>query len=335
MARKLHLVPPGAAATPPGGKLDAELEAIRRSTDLEQLERIVRRGLRAAIEVAVALLRIHDAGLYKLTHSSWESYCKTLDLSPSRAYQLMAMARVSTQVETAVPERVARELDRAPPEAQQQLFAAAVAAAGGEEPTPGLARAVVDRHLGIERRTDGLAKSPSLQTRRTPRWLFDHLGGLFGPFLVDAFADDNNHLCEMYNTAAAPEQVSWHDVTFGNPEFDAMPAALELALRWAKAGVRSVILGPVGCSQAWYHELAIQGTVYVPDRRINFDTPEGKPTGVRECHNGRPAEACRDSCGCVNGADRDTIVIAFGGPHRNTQAKRGVFRVHRLELPEA
>lgn len=318
MPRRLHLVAAGAPTEPPA--VTIELEAIRRSTNLHQLEGIVRRGLKPALEVldaaaeaAEALRRIHEAELWKSTHGSWEKYCEYLQVTRQRAHQVIQWARVNQLVDTHVPnERVARELGRAEPdpEVQQLLFAAA----GGEAATASSARAVVDQHLGVERRVDGVAKVPNLQERRTPRWLFDFLSDRFGPFLLDAYAEKHNRMCDLWLSAEEDGHTAdWTDVTFANPPFEDMAPVLVQALRQATRGVRSVVLGPVGCSQAWYHELAIQGTVYVPDRRINFDTPGGEPT---------------------DRADRDTIVMAFGGVHRNTHAKRGVFRVHRLELPE-
>jgi DNA (cytosine-5)-methyltransferase 1 len=154
--------------------------------------------------------------------------------------------------------------------------------------------------------------SPRLQDRRTPRWLFHALERQFGPFSLDAFAQPHNALCERFLTQAQDgTRHPWADVTFANPPFAVMAEAIEQAVREARHGVRSVVVGPVGCSQGWYHELAIRGTIYVPDRRISYDLPNGRPT---------------------DGADRDSIVIAFGGEHANPDWRRGVFRVRRLEL---
>lgn len=156
-------------------------------------------------------------------------------------------------------------------------------------------------------------ESPHLQSRRTPQWLFDTLNGLFGPFKLDAFASHDAHLCDAFYTRDDNAYVQpWSDVTFANPEFKDMESPLDTALRQAKfRGVRSIVLAPVGCSQSWYRNLAIQGTIYLPDRRINYDLPDGTPT---------------------SGADRDTIIIAIGGEHANPKWKRGEFRVRRLSF---
>lgn len=155
-------------------------------------------------------------------------------------------------------------------------------------------------------------QSPGTQDRRTPRWLYNALNRQFGPFRCDAYATPANAMCERFITKAEDgNKVDWPDATFGNPEFDDMVLPLEQALRQAKRGTRSIILGPVGCSQEWYHQLAIQGTIYVPDCRINYDTPDGEPT---------------------DGADRDTIVMGFGREHYNADWKNGIWRVRRLEV---
>lgn len=287
-----------------------ELETIRRSTDLHALEAIVRRGLGTALETAVAIRRIHDGGLYKLTHSSWESYSQYLGVSVQRAHQLMAFARISTQVNAPVPtERHARELARVPDEEQQEVMEEATARAGGKTPSVATVREVVKERLPDEKQ-----KPPRIQNRRTPRWLFDFFVERFGPFALDAFADELNALCPTFYTKEANGCVKpWIDQTFGNPEFEDMWPPVEQAVRQAEAGIRSILLGPVGCSQGWYHKLAIRGTIYAPDSRFNYDLPDGTPT---------------------TGADRDTIVMGFGGPHVNPYWRRGEFRVLSLELPD-
>ena len=280
----------------------AQLDAIARSENLYELEQIIRNGKRTFLEVGTALWRIKEAHLYKSTHSSWESWCADNWYGSKRhADRQIAAARMAQELGPMGPklvenERQARELGPIGPKTDP---------AGGVATTE---RKPADR---VERKS-----APSLQTRRTPKWLFDFLDKKFGPFKLDAFAEPHNALCPKFYT---PEQNGcaqpWEDVTFGNPEFEDMTKPLEQAVAQAKDGHRSIIIAPVGCSQSWYHELAIQGSIYVPNKRINFDLPDGTPTGR---------------------ADRDTIVIAFGREHTNPSPnwKRGVFRVRRLELPK-
>jgi phage N-6-adenine-methyltransferase len=155
-------------------------------------------------------------------------------------------------------------------------------------------------------------QSSSEQTMRTPRWFFDELSRLFGPFDLDAFADEINHLCDAFYTKKQDALAQpWAANTFANPEFEDMAPIFEWALSEATYGKTSTILAPVGCSQRWYHELAIKGTIYVPDCRINFDNPDGTPTDK---------------------ADRDTIVVCIGGKHTNRARHGGVFMVRALPV---
>lgn len=158
---------------------------------------------------------------------------------------------------------------------------------------------------------------PRLQERRTPRWFFELLNARFGPFQLDAFAQRHNALCERYLSKREDgTRAPWVDKTFGNPPFAIIEDAVVHAIEEAEQGRRSVLLGPVGCSQEWFQHWAIRGTVYVPDHRISYDTPDGRPTDPRISDE--------------SGADRDTHVFAFGGEHYNPGWRRGVFRVRRL-----
>lgn len=295
---------------------DAHLDAIARSTNLEELTGIVRSGRRTFVEVGWALWRIRDAKLYKLTHSSWESWLQDNWWGSRRhADRQIAAARMTGgDSDPGVPtERVARELARLPDNAARvEAMAEAMDEADGK-PTAQDVRRAVDRKLEVVAETK---VRKSTQNRRTPQWLFDVLNEMFGPFKLDAYADEDNALCdEFYTVEEDGNAQPWKDATFANPEFRDMYPVLEQALRQAALGVRSIILGPVGCSQEWFHELAIQGTVFVPDCRINYDDPEGNPTG-----HGLDE----------GGADRDTMVFAFGPGCENPRAGEGVFLAKRL-----
>lgn len=296
---------------------DAELTAISLSTDLHALEQIVEKGKRTFVEVGAALLRIREGRLYRLTHSSWETYCQQRwGWGRGRANNLIAAstaaASVSDVVRTrAMSESSARELAKVPEERRAEVL----------DLLPGAPTAATIRETAEE--LDLLPpqqKRKSVQTRRTPRWFFDALNESFGPFQLDAYASPENALCERFYTKDDDANSrAWCDVTFANPPFEKMAPVLAQAVAQAEEQeIRSVVLAPIGCSQRWFHELAIRGTVFVPDCRINFDDADGQPTGA----------------GCDEpGADRDTIVIAFGGRHGNlAMARRGRFRAQRLEV---
>jgi hypothetical protein len=72
--------------------MNETIAAIRRSNSLHDLERIYRSGNSSVREMAEALKRIHDAKLYTLTASSWESYCTSLGTSVERADSIITYA---------------------------------------------------------------------------------------------------------------------------------------------------------------------------------------------------------------------------------------------------
>lgn len=293
---------------------DAELEAIARSDDLHALTQIIRNGKRTFLEVATALWRIREARLYKSTHESWESWCIDNWWGTKRsADRQIAAAKIAAEMSAAgqnVPRAASHlhALADVPERHRADVLSEATIAAGGEKITAAEIAAAARR------------PAPSIQNRRTPKWVFDALNARFGPFLLDAYAEPHNALCENFLTKEQDGNTSpWVNATFGNPEFkkgdnSGMALAVEQAVRQAGRGVRSCIIGPALCSQDWAHKFAIRGTIWLPDQRISYDTPEGEPT---------------------DGADRDSVVMTFGGEHANPDWRDGKFLVRRLELGAA
>jgi hypothetical protein len=83
---------------------------------LAELEAVVERGLETFVEVGTALQEIRDAKLYKVSHSTFEAYCKERwHFSASRARQLCAAAKTAKALPavTVTSERHARQLARA------------------------------------------------------------------------------------------------------------------------------------------------------------------------------------------------------------------------------
>lgn len=157
-----------------------------------------------------------------------------------------------------------------------------------------------------------MPKKPRLQNRRTPKWLFDLLNECFGPFVLDAFACERDALCQRYYTRADNGlERPWMDGTFANPPFKIIGDVMKKAVAEGELGRRSVVIGPVGCSQQWMHGWAIYGTIYAPTLRVNFDLPDGTPTKQ---------------------ADRDTMIYTFGVEYTNPFWRRGLFRVLPLQL---
>lgn len=81
---------------------------------LKALEGRIERGMMKFYEVGDALLEIRDKRLFRLTHPTFESYCRQRwELDRARAYQLMGAAEVVTAIggdSAPVNEAQAREL---------------------------------------------------------------------------------------------------------------------------------------------------------------------------------------------------------------------------------
>jgi len=159
-------------------------------------------------------------------------------------------------------------------------------------------------------------KGPSIQEMRTPLWLFEALQRYIGVrFTLDAAASKENALCKRYFTEAdnALSLVWDAPAAFCNPPFRRFYDWIEHGMKQAERGNAKTVclVGPVGCSQSWFHEVAIQGTILAPDRRISFLLPDGTPT---------------------HQADRDTMIYLFGERWRNVDSESN-FRVWPFPLP--
>lgn len=151
------------------------------------------------------------------------------------------------------------------------------------------------------------------QNRRTPPWLFQLLEKevVRRKFLLDTFASPENALCKRFLTSKENALTSkWAKVNFANPPFKMFGAAMKKALdEWENNGATTCLVGPVGCSQSWYHLYAKRGTIYAPDERLAFyDSQTGQPT---------------------KGADRDTNIFVFGEEFMN---EKPGFRVLPLSV---
>lgn len=125
------------------------------------------------------------------------------------------------------------------------------------------------------------------QNRRTPPWLFKLLQRTLGvKFRLDAAASKSNALCRrFYDERQDGLSQPWRWPTFCNPPHKHFG-------RWVAWGHRQAtehkvpvcLVGPAGCSQAWFHAHATYGTTFVPDQRlVFFDSQTGKPThGARQ-----------------------------------------------------
>jgi phage N-6-adenine-methyltransferase len=123
----------------------------------------------------------------------------------------------------------------------------------------------------------------SIQNYRTPQKIFDVLNALYGPFTLDAAADEFNTKCkEWYDIKQNGLLRPWHPFTFCNPPFKSFGDWIRKAMREYKEKKNcSVVIGPVGCSQSWFSEVIVNPHtgIFCPTKRINFDSPSGGRTG--------------------------------------------------------
>jgi phage N-6-adenine-methyltransferase len=140
----------------------------------------------------------------------------------------------------------------------------------------------------------GAAMAKGIQNRRTPLWFFHAIEDFFQiKFKLDAAACKRDALCKKFYTKRDNGLIKpWVNWTFCNPEFKDTTAWVHKAWREATVDKRhSILLAPTGCSQGWLHGSARDFTIFVPDCRISYNLPNGKPDP---------------------GADRDTMVLGFG-----------------------
>lgn len=96
-------------ATDSSGLYDAASLRIL-NAGFEECEQIIERGLGTFLEVGSALVRIHDARLYRQEYATFEVYCEhRWGFTDRRARQLMAAAQIGTVVPVGT-ESQAREL---------------------------------------------------------------------------------------------------------------------------------------------------------------------------------------------------------------------------------
>lgn len=152
------------------------------------------------------------------------------------------------------------------------------------------------------------------QERRTPLWFVQKLEGFLGrKFKRDVAATAENTVCRsFYDIEQNGLAQRWVDGSFCNPPFKRFGEWIAKAYQEAyDRGVEVCVVGPVGCSQSWFHTYAKLGTVLSPDERISFfDSATNAPT---------------------RGADRDTNIYLFG-PRWWNPAEDGSFRVLPLEV---
>ena len=133
------------------------------------------------------------------------------------------------------------------------------------------------------------------QDWRAPAWLVRALGSRFAGvgFALDAAATKDNAVAPLFwSKETNGLKQEWIDVTFCNPPYRDISPWTEKAANELGNGVESVLVLPVGCSQAWFHVWILGfADVYYPNRRINYMQGDGTQP--------------------KNGADRDTMICHY------------------------
>jgi hypothetical protein len=109
--------------------------SIDETARLEVLEQTIETGIKTFIQVGLALAEIRDSRLYRLTHHTFETYCRDRwQFTRQRAYQLIGAAEVAGTLECKpgvdIPEKALRLLSPIPKEKRQEVYRRAVEIAG-------------------------------------------------------------------------------------------------------------------------------------------------------------------------------------------------------------
>ncbi len=116
------------------------------------------------------------------------------------------------------------------------------------------------------------------QDYRTPRAFYAELEARFGRFLMDAAADDANHLAPLYYTASSSAlrpEAPWAANTYCNPPYGRADGGVEAWARKADHEARAhgvqvvMLLNVQVTSTHWFHEL-----VWRPFRRDGWPVVE-------------------------------------------------------------
>lgn len=166
--------PEGEPAGPDGGGSLMPQERAAIQSALAECEAIIEHNLKGFVETAQAVLRIRDERLYRLTYKTFEAYCrKRWNWGHSHAYRQIEAARVvanlSPMGDMPENERQVRPLASLPPEAQREVWDAAVKASPKGKVTEKAVREQARAHFAQQRSAPQAADSKRApDSKRTP-----------------------------------------------------------------------------------------------------------------------------------------------------------------------
>lgn len=121
----------------------SELISLEESRRLVELEEVIEKGVSTFIAVGEALAEIRDKRLYRVTHGTFEEYCREeWNMTRMQASNLITGAAVAQNVNNCLQggprpgrESHVRPLKSLPAEKQPEAWAKAVESANGSQPT--------------------------------------------------------------------------------------------------------------------------------------------------------------------------------------------------------
>lgn len=225
-------------------------------------ERIIEHGLRTFYEVGTALLQIRDQKLYRVSHRSFEEYCRQRwGLQERRVYQLMDAAAIvedlksCTVVQLPQNERQARALAQVEPELRPGVLEAAVATA----PNGRLTTAHIIETAGIVSvappaspveavTVDVTPDAPYIHFSSdsdewyTPQKIIDPVLALFDTIDLDPCSNSktspNIPASEFYTKADDGLSLPWYGRMFVNPPYSDVLHWVEKACASYRPGAR-------------------------------------------------------------------------------------------------
>lgn len=161
------------------------------SDRLRELEDVVERGILTFYEVGTALAEIRESRLYRVTHATFDDYCRERwDMTRGRANQLVRAAEIvgnlDTRVSKPVSESQVRPLARLPLAEQSEAWEEAVSTSPDGKVTSQHVREVVDRRVG---KHPGQPKSEGRHECRLPS---NRVGAEREPGEDDDLGDDGS-----------------------------------------------------------------------------------------------------------------------------------------------
>ena len=259
------------------------------TTTLHECELVIERGLHTFYEVGNALTEIRDSKLYKESHLTFEGYCiERWDIKRTQAHYFIKASEVIRNIEVQnvhhgeqnkLPqsERQAREIAKAEPEDQAEVWLQAQEETGKEQPTAQEIKQVVQGQHSATNSDDEY---------HTPKCYIDSARAVMGSIDFDPASNDEaqktvqaNEYCTIDNSSL--DKPYWMGNVWMNPPYSRIISEFceKLVLEYSNGNIEQAItLTNNGTDTRWFHELAdISSAICLHKKRIGF-LKNGSPT---------------------------------------------------------